>query len=338
MDSKTIKVLSLDGGGIRGVINSTLLKLFCDFAEIPGDKIYEHFDIISGTSIGGIQALGYAKGLTPSYIQGLLKTNATTIFNCRAPGGGQAGYGTWSGYVSGIYESLYPQTPLKNLIDSQFGTDTIDSYKTSVLVPAFQTKKDGAQTDIPVYFSNIPTSIAPYLSGQTELAANIALATSAAPIYFRPAEFNNCVYVDGGIFLNNPSHLALMIEKAEKPTANRYCVLSIGTGRGKMGNITGVESVLKGATENIKAIKTVLDVSMNIPPEAVSLEHKILANYTLENFYHCRLQYQIDDKYTSGSTLDNTSSEFLQYMEDSATEYFNNNLDYISNFVGHLTA
>ena len=94
-NGKTIKVLSLDGGGVRGIITSRLLELFCDLAGIPGNKIYQYFDIIAGTSIGGIQALGYAKGLTPTYVKQLLIDNASTIFNCTypVPGGGQAGKG-----------------------------------------------------------------------------------------------------------------------------------------------------------------------------------------------------------------------------------------------------
>ena len=113
-DSRTIKVLALDGGGVRGIITSRLLELFCNLAGIPGNQIYQYFDIIAGTSIGGIQALGYAKGLTPTYVKQLLIDNASTIFNCTypVPGGGQAGYVTWAGYVSGIYSSLYSQTPL----------------------------------------------------------------------------------------------------------------------------------------------------------------------------------------------------------------------------------
>ena len=80
-----INVLSLDGGGVRGIITSRLLELFCALAGIPADKIYQYFNIISGTSIGGIQALGYAKGLTPTYVKGLLIDNAATIFNCTYP-------------------------------------------------------------------------------------------------------------------------------------------------------------------------------------------------------------------------------------------------------------
>ena len=342
MDINTIRVLSLDGGGVRGVITSTLLDLFCNLAGIPGNQIYKYFDIIAGTSIGGIQALAYAKGLTPSYIKNMLITNASSIFNCTypIPGGGQAGYGTWSGYLSGIYGSLYSQTPLANLINSNFGTDTISSYQTNVLVPAFQRSNAAGTTNVPVYFSNVSSSIVPYLSGQTELSANVALATSAAPVYFPPAVFNGAAYVDGGIFLNNASAMALSVQRAIKPTVNRFCVLSIGTGLGSIGYIpnepAGDGLRLRGAIDNLNTIKMVMDVSMAIPPEGVSIEQQIIANYTVGNSYYCRMQYPIDLSREPDSSLDNSDPEFIEYMQDSATAYFNNNLNNINNFIGHL--
>ncbi len=332
-----INVLSLDGGGVRGIITSRLLELFCAQAGIPGNNIYQYFNIITGTSIGGIQALGYAKGLTPTYVKNLLINNASTIFNCTypIPGGGQASYGTWTGYLTGIYSSLYSQTPLANLINSNFGTDTINNYQTNVLVPAFQRSNANGTTNVPVYFSNISSSIVPYFSGQTELSANIALATSAAPVYFPPAVFNSCTYVDGGIFLNNPAALALAAQKAVQPAINKFCVLSIGTGLGSIGYIPG-EPTLRGAIDNLNTIKMVMDVSMAIPPEGVAVEQKILSNYALENLYYLRLQYPIDLSQEPDSSLDNSDPAFIQYMQDSATQYFSDNIEAITNFIGHM--
>lgn len=341
----TLRVLSLDGGGVRGIITATLLELFCNLAEIPENQIYQYFDIIAGTSIGGIQALGYAKGLTPTYVKGLLIDNAATIFNCTypIPGGGQASYGTWTGYLTGVYSSLYSQTPLANLINSNFGTDTISDYKTNVLVPAFQRTNASGTTNVPIYFSNIASSIVPYLSGQTELSANVALATSAAPVYFPPAIFNGNTYVDGGVFLNNASAMALSAQRAVKPIANRFCVLSIGTGLGSIGYIPNEPSVkatptLKGPIDNLNTIKMVMDVSMAIPPEGVSVEQQIIANYTVGNFYYCRMQYPIDLSQEPDSSLDNSDPAFIKYMQDSATQYFNNNIESITNFIGHFFA
>lgn len=343
MDSNTIRILSLDGGGVRGVITATLLSLFCSQAGIPPNQIYKYFDIICGTSIGGIQALGYAKGLTPTYVKDMLINNASSIFNCTypIPGGGQASYGTWTGYLSGIYGSLYSQTPLANLINDAFGLDKISDYQTNVLIPAFQRSNSNGITNVPVYFSNVSSLIVPYLSGQNELSANVALATSAAPVYFPPAIFNGYAYVDGGIFLNNPSAMALSVQRAVRPIVNRFCVLSIGTGLGSIGYIPSVptsKKTLLGPIDNLKTIKMVMDASMSIPPEGVSAEQQIIANYTVGNFYYCRMQYPIDLDQEPDSSLDNSSPEFIEYMQDSAAIYFNNDINNITNFIGHLLA
>jgi predicted acylesterase/phospholipase RssA len=338
-DSRTIRVLSLDGGGIRGIISATFLELFCIQAGIPPDQLWKSFDIITGTSIGGIQALGYAKGFTPTYIKQLLITNGPLIFNTGIPPfDGQASYGTWTAYITGLYNSLYSNTALINLIQTAFGTDTLQNMRTNVIIPSFKRlDASGNKVNVPVYFSNVSNSIVPVLTGQNELAANVALATSAAPVYFPAAGFGGSTYVDGGLFLNNPSAFALSVMKAVKPTANRFCVLSVGTGLGNMGFIPN-DPGLKGPIDNLNTIKMVMDVSMAIPPEGVSKELDIVSNYTIENLYYYRMQYQIPAAQNPDSSLDNASASFMQYMQDSATQYFNSDIQNISNFIGHLQA
>ena len=57
MSSKICRILSLDGGGIRGLFSATFLEKFCNDAGINGNELWKYFDIICGTSIGGIQAI-----------------------------------------------------------------------------------------------------------------------------------------------------------------------------------------------------------------------------------------------------------------------------------------
>ena len=77
---------------------------------------------------------------------------------------------------------------------------------------------------------------------------------------------------------------------------------------------------------------------MAIPPEGVSIEQQIIANYTIGNFYYCRMQYPIDLNQEPDSSLDNPDPAFIQYMQDSAAQYFNNNIETITNFIGHFFA
>jgi len=81
--TKTIRILEIDGGGIRGIFSAQFMKLFCAQAGIV--NIWQAFDIIVGTSIGGISALGYAKGLTPDDILELLISKGPDIFTYKVP-------------------------------------------------------------------------------------------------------------------------------------------------------------------------------------------------------------------------------------------------------------
>ena len=65
MNKKNDNALCFDGGGMKGLFSAYFMKQFCLDAGIPGNKIYEYFGIIAGTSIGGIQALAYASGYSP---------------------------------------------------------------------------------------------------------------------------------------------------------------------------------------------------------------------------------------------------------------------------------
>jgi len=68
----------------------------------------------------------------------------------------------------------------------------------------------------------------------------------------------------------------------------------------------------------------------------VAVEQNILSNYALENLYYLRMQYQIDLSQEPDSSLDNSDPAFIQYMQDSATQYFSDNIESITNFIGHM--
>jgi hypothetical protein len=121
-----------------------------------------------------------------------------------------------------------------------------------------------------------------------------------------------------------------------RPTASRYCILSVGTGLGNIGYIPGQN--LKGISDNLGTIKMVMDVAMSIPPEGVSKELEILGNQTLDNYYYYRMQYPIPVDQNPDSSLDNSSDEFINYMQNSATDYFNSDIGNITTFIGHLLA
>jgi len=383
----TIRVLSIDGGGERGYISATFLKLFVQQWGIPATDIWKHFDIIAGSSIGGIQALGYALGLTPTDLQSFFTAEGPWIFttSTTTPSVTPSTLSKINTIVGGpgSNATFYPndpgqnigQTRLKNTLNSVLGANTLNQLKTKVLITSFEkndANPDFAQTtNTPIYFSNIPVSVVPFLIGQNELAVNVGMATSAAPLYFAPYAFNSNSYIDGGITQNNPASFALAIAKALKPGASRFCVLSIGTGLGDVGFSDSAAGMMQRAQQEVleftenpelfaekwhltnerlqevawvvnnleilegaRLIMYLLGAAVTGPQEIVSKELEVESKYTLDNLFYYRMQYYFDPQ--KNTELDNTTPEILQYYLDSVTQYFNNDIQNITNFIARL--
>ena len=208
MDINTVRVLSLDGGGVRGYLSLKFLQRFIQQWGINPNELWKYFDVITGTSIGGIQALGYAYGKSPDELENFFLQEAKRIFTIRtvpvgcntdsdsnrpnlaqkvaliltsdpfyksacAPDAGNSNYG----------DNILQQT-LVNI----FSTDTLQSLKTKVLIPAYE--KDTSKYTI---FSNYVDSM---LVGSNDQIVDVARATSAAPVYLPKYSFNSHNYIE----------------------------------------------------------------------------------------------------------------------------------------------
>ena len=227
MDSslKTVKILSLDGGGMKGYFTATFLNRFCLDAGIAPNRLYDEFNIITGTSIGAIQALGYAYGKTPEEMRQFFASKGSSIFayNSILP---------LSAYKFSVIMGLptypstfYAQAPLKAALEEVFGTTMkLSDLSGKVIIPSWNTHEDEA-----AIFSNI-SGLEPFLSGADRSVVDVGLATSAAPLYFPPASVNSHTMIDGGVYVNNPVTLAYSVAKKMFPGVARFCILSVGTG------------------------------------------------------------------------------------------------------------
>lgn len=386
-DINTIRILSIDGGGAKGIISATFMKLFVQQWGINPDEIWKYFDVITGTSIGGIQALGYAFGQSPTQLQNFFIDNAKWIFSTSTtvPSSRPSILSKINTIVGGPLSNptFYPSDvagigtmQLKSLVTSVLGTQTLQDAKTNVIITSFEkndNNPDFAQfTNTPIYFSN--SSIVPVLTGQNNLGVDVAMATSAAPLYFPAYSIGTNSYIDGGTVQNNPSSFALAVAQALKPTANRFCILSVGAGLGEIGfppapPLSGFQTQLEqeifelqtdpdayaikwnlsqdqtgalqtlvnnlGVLEGGYLIMYLLGATVTGPQEIVAKELEIRDNYTLDNIFNYRMQYYLDP--AQDTSLDNTGSALYQYYIDSATSYFNNDITNITNFIAHLT-
>jgi uncharacterized protein len=212
-------ILSLDGGGIRGVLTSTLLERLED--AHPG--FLAKVDLFAGTSTGGILALGLAAGLTPAQCRQLYEVRGEAIFS--------------NPLVRTVMElgnvlgAKYDNGHLKQALADLFGDKTLDDLPHKVLISSFLLDNNPydpntLRTWRPKFFHNYPSQG----SDGRERVVDVALRTSAAPTYFPMVE----QYVDGGVAANNPSMCALA-QALHPDTGGQMLadirLLSIGTGQ-----------------------------------------------------------------------------------------------------------
>ncbi|MGB8681442.1 MAG: patatin-like phospholipase family protein [Candidatus Binatus sp.] len=218
------RILSCDGGGIRGVLSAVLLnRLSAAYPNLLQDRP-DTISMYAGTSTGGILALGLAAGLTPAQIRDLYVTDGKLIFDS-----------SWTRDVvelGGLSGSKYDNVNLKQILQETFGARKLQDLKPRVLIASFsldnQASDPASRTWNPKFFHNFT---GPDSDGDS-LLVDVAMSTSAAPTYFP----SYGVYIDGGVIANNPSMAAVVQamdgrnQPGERATLDGIKLLSIGTG------------------------------------------------------------------------------------------------------------
>jgi hypothetical protein len=205
------RILTIDGGGIKGVFPAAFLAAIED--EI-GRPIGKYFDLIAGTSTGGIIALGLGLGLTANELLRLYRETGGRIFPRRR--------GITS-RISSVARAKYSDAPLRDVLTSAFGSRRLGEATQRLVIPSL----DLAAERVHVYrTSHHPDFVRDYKLKVVE----VALATVAAPTYF-PVHVSSegLPYLDGSLWARNPMALAIIeaIGVLEWPR-REIKVLSIG--------------------------------------------------------------------------------------------------------------
>jgi patatin-like phospholipase/acyl hydrolase len=232
---RKFRILSIDGGGIRGLIPAKVLaELEQQLKEVaPEKKLYEHFDLICGTSTGAILAIAIALGIPAEDLVRFYKAHAADIFPRWSVFPRQA-----KALVSPVYSNKKLRGLLKDIYSGANGGEAplIHDLKTKVCIPAF----NGNTGQINV----LKTRHHPEYTRDYKLPAHeVGLSSASAPVYFPPHSFSydnihgsgtNINMIDGGIFANNPSLIGLL-EATEKLgiATQDIQIISLGTGRRK---------------------------------------------------------------------------------------------------------
>jgi len=187
------KILSLDGGGIKGLYAA---KLLAQIEEKTGKPIGEYFDMICGTSTGGLLALGITRGIPCKQIARFYEEHGPLIFPYE-----NFFVRKWRWFSQVFLRTKYDNAKLKAALKELLGDyQTMKDAEHLMCIPAFNITK-GRPSIFKKPFGHY------HRDGRFTMM-EVALATSAAPTYLPAVAIEGDQYIDGGIFNNNPSMIA----------------------------------------------------------------------------------------------------------------------------------
>jgi len=221
-EGATFRILSLDGGGIKGTFAAAVIA---SWEQLTGLRVVDHFDLVAGTSTGGILALGLGAGLSGEAMLKFYRRKGPQIFPVTS---------LRSRFLHALRHAVRPKysqhilfTALEEGLYDGGAVKRMKDARTRLVIPSYH-----ALAGSPHVFR---TPHHPDVAGDAETPlACVALATAAAPTYFASARIKNAIaetsFVDGGVWANNPS-LAAMIEAVTylRIPLERIDLLSIGT-------------------------------------------------------------------------------------------------------------
>jgi hypothetical protein len=325
--SDRIRILSIDGGGIRGIIPAMVIK------ALLGDlKAQDAFHVIAGTSTGGIIACGLAKP-DPISIQNVINLyvdHGSEIF--------RKSLIDWSHY---IYGPRYKPTALEKYLTSELGETYLSEVKdVELVVPSYAIGLPKEKLPAPMFFRSWQARglLLDKDAKSTEYdfkLESVARATSAAPTYFPPASITNragqsFTMIDGGVFANNPT-ICAMVEAYRLYHSTNFMLVSIGTGSEPIR----LNSSAAAHWGDIFWALPMMSIFMTGNSQTVSVEtDELLGNS------HWRLDVSLTATTPEGETvntdMDDASPENIKALVDKANQLIDTERDRISELAKEL--
>lgn len=330
---KKVRILSIDGGGIRGVIPATIIRYIenelIKRTKKPNARIADYFDLIVGTSTGGILTCFY---LTPNPENNGPRSKYTadqalefyssygySIFN-------KSKRSTWFGLRQLSHAAQYSPKTMEKIVLEKFGDLKMNDLLQKCLVTTYCMNIDPESADkkskSSFFFSNNED-----LKKREFLVRDVVRSTSAAPTYFPPAIIKNyathasMINIDGGVFANNPAMCAYAEARKTNfkqlpnpPSAKDMLLLSIGTGGGQFA----LPHVKNSQNWNILSwAKSIPEIMMDGSVDTV--DHQMLNLFaTLENkdcLNYKRIDVDDNDKNYSADMADASPKNINKLIE-----------------------
>lgn len=196
MEKKPFKILSIDGGGIKGLYSAKIIE---HLEEKYNCSTSDRFDMICGTSTGGLIALALSLKISAKEISQFYEKNGKTIFPHRTILGGIIRQTLWRG--------KYSDKPLRIALEKIFGDKKLADLQNLVCIPTY------SLTDARPWVFKYDHKEGKLDRDNKALCVDVALATSAAPTYFPIAEidyYDRKQFIDGGVWANNPTMVGVI--------------------------------------------------------------------------------------------------------------------------------
>lgn len=214
---KDFWILALSGGGYRGLFTATVLQ---EMEKRCGVPLAKKFDLITGTSVGGILAAALAKEVPADRLPKLFREHGKTIFH-----GGWKQWPLLKIFNLGFFSARYGTKGLNSVLsqDDLLGDTTFSALEHRLMIPAVNLSKGSAQ-----FFKT--QHCEEYRHDGAVLLKDAVMASAAAPTFFPVHRFNQNRYADGGLVANSPALVAFheAVHKLGTPP-DRVHVISIGT-------------------------------------------------------------------------------------------------------------
>ena len=217
-----MKILSIDGGGVRGIIPGMVIA---EIESRTGKPVSELFDLISGTSAGGHLALA----LSLPAENGKPRWSAAALADFYGPAYGKifdSSRFKMLDVIKGLAHERYSSNGIEGVLEELFGEAMLSDALTEVLITAYEVERAE-----PHFFTRHDARTDPR---NDHFMRFVARATSAAPTYFEPAARlespDKLTFIDGGVFANNPTMCAFAHAQSLGFDEDDMTIVSLGTG------------------------------------------------------------------------------------------------------------
>ena len=296
-----MKILSIDGGGVRGLIPGAVIV---EIEKRMGKPISQLFDLLSGTSAGGHIALALA---TPGD-DGKPRWSAQELAAYYSEAYGRifdnSGFKVLDA-LKGLTNERYSADGIDAALNEVFGEAKLSEALIEVLITAFE-----VESGEPHFFLRSEARNEPK---KDHLMSFVARATSAAPTYFEPAaKFNGeegVAFLDGALFANNPSMCAFAHAQSLGFDEDEMTIISLGTGA--VSRILQYEEVRHWGLANWA--RPILDITSQASNQAIDWQ----LNHILRKGHYFRVQPLMSGM---RSAIDDARPETIKALEEASTE------------------